>query len=155
MTARDSAGAARRDRLRAVAMAYFDWASTHRSEWALIFGAPVPGYDAPAGGPTTQAARRFAVVFTDLVAEDWDGYASRFDSPPVLPRKPDGVLDFGSRPLPDDPRFLGVVSRLWSRLHGVIALGLFGHLLPATLAAESVRMLYEAEVDDQLLVLGL
>jgi len=155
VTARDAAGPARRDRLRAVALAYFDWAVTHKSEWALVFGAPVPGYDAPTGGPTTQAARRFAVVFTDLVAEDWDGCPSRFASPPVLPRKPGGVLDFGGRELPDDPRFLGVVSRLWSRLHGVIALGLFGHLLPATLAPESVRTLYEAEVDDQLHVLGL
>jgi len=153
--ARDGAGPDRRDRLRAVAVAYFDWAEAHKSEWALVFGAPVPGYDAPADGPTTQAARRFAVVFTDLVAEDWDGCPARFVSPPVLPRRPGGVLDFGGRLLPDDPRFLGVVSRLWSRLHGVIALGLFGHLLPSTLAAESIRTLYEAEVDDQLVVLGL
>ena len=155
VAARDGAGSARRGRLRAVAMAYFDWAAAHTSEWALMFGTPVPGYDAPADGPTTQAARRFGSVFTDLVAEDWDSCPARFSSPPVLARKPGGVLDFGGRELPDDPRFLGVVSRLWSRLHGVIALGLFGHLLPATLAPDSVRMLYEAEIDDQLKALGL
>ena len=155
VAARERAGPDLRDRLRAVALAYFDWAEGHMSEWSLVFGSPVPGYDAPAGGPTTQAARRFGVVFTDLVAEGWDGCPAGFASPPVLPRKPGGVLDLGGRELPDDPRFFGVVSRLWSRLHGVIALGLLGHLLPATLAPESVRTLYEAEVEDQARVLGL
>lgn len=153
--ARDAAGPGRRDRVQAVALAYFDWADGHKPEWALVFGAPVPGYQAPPDGPTTQAARRFGVVFTDLVAEGWTGCPEGFASPPVLPRRPGAVLDLGGGALPDDPRFLGVVSRLWSRLHGVIALGLFGHLLPSTIAPESVRTLYEAEVEDQLRVLGL
>jgi hypothetical protein len=57
--------------------------------------------------------------------------------------------------LPDDPRFVGVATRLWSRLHGVLALGLYGHLLPQTMEPTGVRTLYEAEVEDALATLGL
>lgn len=61
----------------------------------------------------------------------------------------------GAVQVPNDPRFLGTTARLWSRLHGVIALGLFGHLLPGTLAPGAGRRLYQAEVEDALRVLGL
>jgi len=56
---------------------------------------------------------------------------------------------------PADPRFLGTISRLWSRLHGVLTLGLYGHLLPQVVAPTGVRTLYEAEVEDALATLGL
>jgi len=153
--ARDAAGPDLAARLRTVSLAYFDWASSHHAEWALVFGAPVPTYHAPVDGGTTAAARRFAAVFTGLLAEGWDVCSQRLASPPLLQRRSDAVVRFGDVELPDDPRFLGVATRLWSRLHGVVALGLFGHLLPATVDAGAMRTLYEAEVDDQLAVLGL
>jgi AcrR family transcriptional regulator len=155
--ARDDAGSELADRWRAVCLAYYDWADNHRAEWALIFGAPLPTYAAPVEGATTAAARRFAGVFTALLVEAWPVSGSRMDSPPVqhLGLRTGGVRTFGGVNIPDDPRFVGVAARLWSRLHGVVALGLFGHLLPSTLQPGSIRTLYEAEVEDQLTVLGL
>lgn len=155
--AQDEAGPELECRWRAVCLAYYDWADNHRAEWGLIFGAPVPTYTAPQEGATTAAARRFAGVFTALLVEAWPVCGSRIDSPPVLELglRAGGVRTFGGVDIPDDPRFVGVAARLWSRLHGVIALGLFGHLLPATVQPGSMRTLYEAEVEDQLSALGL
>lgn len=153
--ARDAAGPGLRERLRAVSMAYFTWAEADRARWSLIFGTPVPTYAAPLDGSTTAAARRFGAVFSALLAEAWVGHGDRVESPPVVALGTGAVRTFAGVEIPDDPRFLGTATRLWCRLHGVIALGLFGHLLPATVAADSVRDLYEAEVDDQLRVLDL
>jgi AcrR family transcriptional regulator len=153
--ARDTAGDRLPDRLRAVSLAYYDWADIHRPEFSLVFGAPVPSYSAPPGGSTTTAAQRFGAVFTGLLAEAWDEHADRVLRPPVLPLRPDVRLAVGDVVLPDDPRFVGVATRLWSRLHGVLALGLFGHLLPQTVEPTAVRTLYEAEVEDALATLGL
>jgi hypothetical protein len=75
--------------------------------------------------------------------------------PPALPLRSDAALAVGDLALPDDVRFLGVTTRLWSRLHGVVALGLFGHLLPQAVDEIGVRALYEAEVEEALLTLGL
>ena len=153
--ARDAAGPHLRERLRAVCLAYFDWAESHRPEFSLVFGAPVPSYSAPQDGSTTTAAQRFGAVFTGLLAEAWPEHAEQVVRPPVLPLRPDVRLAVGDVPLPDDPRFVGVATRLWSRLHGVLALGLYGHLLPQTVEPTAVRTLYEAEVEDALHSLGL
>ena len=153
--ARDAAGPGLTARLRAVCLAYYDWSETHRSEFSLVFGPPVPTYTAPPDGSTTTAAQRFGGVFTGLLAEAWGEAADRVHRPPLLPLRPDAPRGIGAAPLPDDPRFPGVATRLWSRLHGVLALGLFGHLLPQVVAPTGVRTLYEAEVEDALAALGL
>lgn len=154
-TARDGAGPGLRERLRAVCLAYYTWAETDPARWSLVFGAPVPTYAAPVEGSTTIAVRRFGAVFSGLLAEAWDGHGEHVQGPPIIALSEGAVRTFAGVEVPDDPRFIGTAARLWCRLHGVIALGLFGHLLPSTVAADSVLRLYEAEVDDQLRVLGL
>lgn len=131
--ARDQAGPALRDRLHATLVAYHDWAVEHPAEWSLIFGTPVPAYAAPAEGRTTLAARRFGAVLLTLLHE-----ATSPGEAPGLTTDPG--------PFPDDlyPR----AARLWSRLHGVLALGLHGHFFPAVRSPDQVRALYLAEVDD-------
>lgn len=136
--ARDQAGPALRDRLHATLVAYHDWAVEHPAEWSLIFGTPVPAYAAPAEGRTTLAARRFGAVLLTLLHEATAPDADALDA---------GATPDPSR-FPEDlyPR----AARLWSRLHGVLALGLHGHFFPAVRAPAQVRALYLAEVDDAL-----
>jgi AcrR family transcriptional regulator len=153
--ARDAAAPGLPERLRAVCLAYYDWADTHRAEFSLVFGAPVPSYSAPPDGSTTTAAQRFGAVFTGLIAEAWREHAEDVHAAPVLPLRPGARTTVGDVALPPDARFLGVTTRLWSRLHGVLALGLYGHLLPQAIDPTGVRTLYEAEVEDALRVLRL
>jgi AcrR family transcriptional regulator len=149
--ARDAGGPSAAARLRAVALGYADWARAHPAEFSLVFGPPVPTYQAPADGDTTRAVRRFGAVWAGLLAEALPSSVAA----PALPVRPDGVLSLAGVAVPDDPRFLGALMRLWTRLHGVLALGLYGHLLPATLADGAVQQLYEAEVDAALAELGI
>lgn len=55
------------DRFLAVAHAVRDWALAHPHEWALIYGSPVPGYQAPLD--TVQAAVRVILLLGQLVAD--------------------------------------------------------------------------------------
>ena len=51
-----------------MSLAYRRWAVTHPHEFALVFGAPVPGYAAPEDGPTHEAGMRFGAAFLDVFA---------------------------------------------------------------------------------------
>lgn len=133
--ARDSAGPAPQERLAAVCERYFDWAADHRAEFGLIFGTPVPGYAAPVDGPTTQAARRFADVFFGLLDEVRG----------LIPSSDGSSDEDGST---EATRHLLLAARLWTRLHGVVALGLNGHLLPGRLSEADVRSLYRDTVQE-------
>jgi AcrR family transcriptional regulator len=56
-----------RGRWRACCIAVREWAIAHPHEYALIYGSPVPGYQAPQ--ETTQAASRVALVLGGLLAD--------------------------------------------------------------------------------------
>ena len=133
------------ERLRAVALGYLDWALAHPVEFHLVFGTPVPGYAAPADGPTVAAAARFGSVFVDLVAEAWRT-GTRPDPPFEVPDPPPGQ---------PDPGAAVALARMWTRLHGIVALALPGHLRQVGLDDAGVRRLYRAETDQLLAELRL
>ena len=57
-----------RGRWRALAHGVRDWAVAHPHEWALLFGSPVPGYDAP-GDQTNPAGQRASAVLARVGAD--------------------------------------------------------------------------------------
>ncbi|EAP98254.1 putative transcriptional regulator [Janibacter sp. HTCC2649] len=113
-------------RFMAVAHGIRDWALSAPSEYALIYGSPVPGYEAPQD--TIAPAARVITVLAGLLT---DGLR-------------DGTLhdpgDAISKPLAKDlaeftsqPPFVGVPPALmargvaaWSGVHGLVSFELFG-----------------------------
>jgi AcrR family transcriptional regulator len=113
-----------RARLHAACAAVRGWALAHPHEYALVYGSPVPGYDAPEA--TIGPAARVGVVLSRIVA---DGLAA-------------GVVDAGtggadatlapgaaeSVGLPADPG--GSVAaravQVWTALFGLVSFELFG-----------------------------
>lgn len=102
-----------------------DWALAHPHEYALIYGSPVPGYQAPRA--TTEPAARVALALVGVVR---DAHAA-------------GALREPAEPLPDavvaDALALGaelgvalpgtVLARLigaWAQLFGLVSFELFG-----------------------------
>jgi AcrR family transcriptional regulator len=148
--AQSAAGPALADRWRAACTAYFDWADQNRAEFSLVFGTPVPGYAAPVDGPTTEAARRFGAAFAVPLAEAWRAGARVGDPGTAEVRAPSDPAD-----LEADPAFVATACRSWARLHGILALGLFGHLMPSVVSPAGVRTLYLTEVEEQLRELGI
>lgn len=112
----------------AVCRAVREWALAHPHEYALLYGSPVPGYQAPTD--TVSPATRDKVVFSRIVAEAYAAGAVRpgeADLPPVSPtlvESLDRVRDAVGLDVPDD-----VIARAltaWAGLYGTVSFELFG-----------------------------
>src|SRR4051794_31849880 len=73
------------DRWRAVCRAVRAWAVAHPHEYALIYGSPVPGYEAPP--ETVEVATRVALILVGLIRQAWAGgtLAPAAAAPPMSP----------------------------------------------------------------------
>jgi AcrR family transcriptional regulator len=121
------------ERMRAAFGAFRAWGLEHPTEFALIFGSPIPGYVAPES--TRPAGTRYTDLLIGLLAEAvadgaLDPARVEVRVPPALagqieelqrrrggPGLPVPVLAFG----------LGA----WARVHGLVTLEVFGHLAQA------------------------
>jgi AcrR family transcriptional regulator len=124
------------------------WATTHRQEFGLLFGAPVddvPTHDTREAGPAHEAGMRFGRIFGALIAELW--FAQPFPVPaddqidPALRAQLDACAGKFPVPLP-----LGVVHvylTCWVRLYGMVCMEVFGHL---RFALADVEPMFEAEL---------
>ena len=119
-------------RLTGAALAYRTWSLAHPAEFTLVFGAPVPGYAAPEGGPTAEAAWRFGHVFLELVVQAWHERRFRVDAPqqldPALVAALEGAREGFGLPAEVPVGVLALWLQGWGQLHGLISLEVFGHL---------------------------
>jgi AcrR family transcriptional regulator len=128
--------------------AYRGWAVANPARFLLIFGTPVPGYEAPPDGPTVAANRRMGQVFFTLAALAWregritapaeptSGPATACrtapqGSPDALgsPDAESGLLTQLQALAPGFPRAL--IPRMlagWALWHGLITLEITGQL---------------------------
>ncbi len=141
-------------RLRAVGLAYRAWSVTHPNEFGLLFGDPIPGYAAPADGPTVEAMARVGGALARPLLEA--AAAGRLRVDPVLSDPtvagPPGAMDPVLPPGTD--RAVGPLLLLaWGRLHGQVSLEVFGHhhwLFP-----DGCEALFRADLERTLHDLGL
>lgn len=134
--------------LRAIAAAYRDWAVANTAEFQLIYGDPIPGYQMPADGPAREAAHRACALLTNIVAMGWQAAAATEPSGTVTWADFDpalaGEVQRDHPGLP--PEALSLAIRLWSRIHGLVTLEIYGHLtnltpVPATVFAADMTAL--------------
>jgi len=135
-----------RRRWRATCHAVRNWALAHPHEYALIYGSPVPGYQAPQA--TIASATRVARVAGGLVADAWRdtrpaeaGHPAASGTgasgagpgsapaplPPVLAQQAASVADAIAPGVPG-----ALIARLliaWTQLFGMISFELFGQLV--------------------------
>lgn len=115
------------ERLYAASLAYRGWALEHPTDFLLIFGNPIPGYDAPAD-QTSLAARRVFAVFLNQMQAAADAGKLRLDprhirlAPSLCPLsadEPDHTAD-------PEVRLAGIAA--WTVIHGIVILELVGQL---------------------------
>ncbi len=116
------------DRLVAVGLAYRGWSVAHPNEFGLLFGDPIPGYEAPAEGPTVEAMGRVGAALARPIVEAAVAGMLHVDpelSNPVLHGSPAAMDTL----LPDgvDPAVGPLLLLAWGRLHGQVSLEVFGH----------------------------
>jgi AcrR family transcriptional regulator len=129
----EAAAGGHAERLLAAFVAFRRWGLEQPTEFALIFGSPIPGYQAPE--TTRPAGERYTGLLLRLLAEAHGAGALRLGHadvrvPAALERQ---LVAFRARqgvgdlPVP----VLAFALSAWVRLHGVVALEVFGHLRPA------------------------
>ncbi|MET7932082.1 TetR/AcrR family transcriptional regulator [Streptomyces sp. NPDC005322] len=161
VTAQAVADAAPADRFRALAHAIRDWAKEQPDRYLLIYGTPVPGYQAPP--ETTEIAARLMRTILDACATLNGARAARAEQPEQLkgpgepgePGEPVTELEAqlsrhleGAGPWAQGPasdgELKGRALRTWTRLHGVISLDVQGQF---TGMGFDPSVLFEAEVE--------
>lgn len=129
---RDAAVEPLAGQLMAATLAYRAWALAHPTDFQLIYGNPVPGYDAPREITVPAVARGFR-VFIELIAAalasgELVPTAEYRAIPPQLEPHFAALVARDGYGVPPLALYLGVVA--WPRLHGIIMLELFNHLQP-------------------------
>lgn len=124
--ARTSSKGGWRKEIVAMAHAARDWAVEQPASWALLYGSPVPGYQAPADqtvGPGTRVVGAlFDAVGNGITAEDIPSAKKRVAQP--LSRDFDRLrdeFDFGG-----DDLAVAKCTTLWAGIVGAISLEVFG-----------------------------
>lgn len=127
-------------RIEAWARAFRGWALEHPEGFRLIYGDPVPGYRPPAGGAAPDAARRVCTGITALAAAAWPHAEHRYaDSDFTWSDFDVGLLDKVRPAFPDlPPAAVALALRIWSHLHGLVSLEIYGHLQTQTLSPDKL-----------------
>jgi AcrR family transcriptional regulator len=119
-----------RRQLHAAASGIRKWAKTNPNEYALLYGSPVPGYEAPQF--TVEPAARVALVLGNIVAEAWRRNSSEFteddevdDEETMKGMLETRSLDDAMPGVPEPVRALSLM--VWSQIFGCISFELFGH----------------------------
>ncbi|MER6361655.1 TetR/AcrR family transcriptional regulator [Kitasatospora sp. NPDC001527] len=122
--------------LPALARALRSWALTDPQRYLLVYGTPIPGYQAPED--TTAISREIATALLDACAAAL---------PPAAPASPLAAHLATHRAWaanhPAPPEALALFLTLWTRLHGVLSLELAGHFTGMRFDPE---VLFESEL---------
>ncbi|MFJ5846861.1 TetR/AcrR family transcriptional regulator [Streptomyces sp. NPDC092903] len=127
-------------RIRAWARAFRNWALANPEGFRLIYGDPVPGYHPPEGGAAPEAARRVCTGITALAAAAWPHAELRHSNSDFEWSDFDpGLLDKVRPAFPDlPPAGVALALRIWSHLHGLVSLEIYGHLQTQALSPEKL-----------------
>ncbi|GLY90235.1 TetR/AcrR family transcriptional regulator [Actinoallomurus iriomotensis] len=137
-------------RLVAVTRAFRSWSLEHRAEFAMVFGAPVPGFTEPEEAGVQRAGGRLGAIFFALFFEIWRRQPFPVppdeEIPPAL-RRQLRLFATACRGEDDDAP-LGVIRLFagsWVRLYGLVAIEVFGHM---DFMIDDMNPLFEAELND-------
>lgn len=117
-------------RLAAIGMAYRTWALTHPQRYQLIFGTPIPGYEAPMMEVLPSAARSLSALVSVVEQLRVTGKLNIKSFPEVKEEyKPEFEIwkSFGGDV---DILSLSVAMIVWSRVHGIVSLEIAGNMPP-------------------------
>jgi AcrR family transcriptional regulator len=131
--AAEAAGAgqlAPRARWHAVCGAVREWALRHPHEYALLYGSPVPGYQAPVD--TVAPANRVTLALLGVLREGWNTGAiiPASESPALSATLARQVAEVSAAVAPELPGpLLARAIIAWSQLFGMISFELFGQFV--------------------------
>jgi AcrR family transcriptional regulator len=117
-------------KLKAIGLAYRNWAHTYPQRYQLIFGTPIPGYEAPTEKVFPSSARSISALLSVVEALRATGKLIT-DSVPTVSEKYKVYYEQWRSYLGDvHPLSLFVAMIIWARVHGIVSLEIQGNLPP-------------------------
>jgi AcrR family transcriptional regulator len=117
-------------RLSALGLAYRDWAVTHPQRYQLIFGTPIPGYEAPADITVPAAAWAIVPLIETLQAIFTTGRLRVERFAPLTPELRSMLEAWSQFTGGRNIEVLYAALVIWSRVHGLVTLEI-GHQMPS------------------------
>jgi AcrR family transcriptional regulator len=118
--------------LMAVLHAYRQWALEHPTDFQLIYGNPIPGYDAPSDVTVPAVSRTFIPLMRPMVIAlnngDFTPQTPFTQVPTHNAAHIQALIERGGYPISVSTFNIGMM--LWVHIHGVIMLELFHHIGP-------------------------
>ncbi len=145
LQARDSVPAEDLDgRFRAIGVAYRKWAHAYPQRYQLIFGTPIPEYEAPIDKVFPSSARSIMALFSVVESFRAAGKLT-VDTFPTVKKEYQVHFDLWRAQVGDlHPISHFVAMVIWARVHGIVSLEIQGNLPPF---GESGDELYLYEID--------
>lgn len=140
-------------RLRAIGIAYRDWALTYPQRYLLIFGTPIPGYEAPLEKILPSSARSLSALAGVVEALRRADQLRTTDFPQVTEaylsyletwRKNVGDVDMLS---------LSVAMLIWARVHGIVSLEITRNMPPFGTTGDALYLHELASIQNELVIL--
>lgn len=117
-------------RFRAIGVAYRNWAHTHPQRYQLLFGTPIPGYEAPVEKVFPSSARSIGALFSVIEAFRAAGRLN-LSSFPAVKEEYKHHFDLWRTQVGDvHPASHFVAMIIWARVHGIVSLEIQGNLPP-------------------------
>ena len=117
-------------RLLAIGIAYRQWALAYPQRYQLIFGTPIPGYEAPLMEVLPSAARSLSALVSVVEAFRTAGRLRVDGFPQVMPGHEAEFAVWKNYGGEADMLSLAVAMIIWSRVHGLVSLEIAGSMPP-------------------------
>lgn len=118
------------EQLKAIGLAYRNWAHTHPQRYQLIFGTPIPGYESPTEKVFPSSARSISALFNVVESIRAAGKLN-VDSFPAVTAKYKAYYEIWERYFSNvHPHSMYVAMIIWARVHGIVSLEIQGNIPP-------------------------
>lgn len=117
-------------RMKAIGIAYRTWAHSHPQRYQLIFGTPIPGYEAPLMEVLPSAARSLSALVSVVEQLRVAGKLSITSFPQVKNEYKVSFETWQQYGGNVDMLSMSVAMVIWSRVHGIVSLEIANSLPP-------------------------
>ena len=117
-------------RFKAIGLAYRNWAHAYPQRYQLIFGTPIPGYEAPMEKVFPSSARSITALFSVVESFRAAGKLTVDSFPPVKDEYQAEYQMWETQVGAVHPLSIFVAMVIWARVHGVVSLEIQGNLPP-------------------------
>jgi len=117
-------------RMKAIGLAYRNWAHTYPQRYQLIFGTPIPGYEAPMEKIFPSSARSISALFSVVESVRAAGRLN-IDAFPAVNDEYKAHYEIWKSYFSDvHAHSMYVAMVIWARVHGIVSLEIQGNLPP-------------------------